>query len=401
MEVGGHLRKRNKIWHVVLTWQIKDEKGRSKQDSTSFSTKINIKEKEARKRAKEILNKAKATYKPQINKPKKAFVLGKGDSLLYPYLSKAIEKKIARNDFSKLTIQQYSADKKLFFKLVDNIPLSSLTVEFIEEVFIKAYNRNNSSYKTLKKLFNLIFKYGIKEGIFEYNYLTKIENLKKRKNNVTKNIIKKDEELLQFFKIIETDEEFKLYELEFNILISLGLRKGELLGLKFENIDFKNNSIIIAQSLISVKDEETKKTHYEVNSYLKNWKSYRELPLSQKVKKLLQERQERIKENKKALKKAYTQKWKDYICVDFEGKVIRYSKLNEMLNKIKKKYGMKHTSVHMLRHTAATILYLNDVELKDIQHYLGHSTLSTTSEIYTHYDTSRNKNILKVIEKKY
>ena len=52
------------------------------------------------------------------------------------------------------------------------------------------------------------------------------------------------------------------------------------------------------------------------------------------------------------------------------------------------KYGLKHIRFHDLRHSCASLLYANGVSLKEIQEWLGHSDISTTSNIYTHLDFS-------------
>ena len=52
------------------------------------------------------------------------------------------------------------------------------------------------------------------------------------------------------------------------------------------------------------------------------------------------------------------------------------------------KHGLKRIRFHDLRHSCASLLYANGVALKEIQEWLGHSNISTTSNIYTHLDYS-------------
>ena len=55
-------------------------------------------------------------------------------------------------------------------------------------------------------------------------------------------------------------------------------------------------------------------------------------------------------------------------------------------------------SVHELRHTCATLMYLEGIDLKKIQYWLGHSNISTTANIYAHYDNSKDLEVIKVLE---
>lgn len=62
--------------------------------------------------------------------------------------------------------------------------------------------------------------------------------------------------------------------------------------------------------------------------------------------------------------------------------------LSEAFPKFLKNHGLRQIRFHDLRHSCATLLYANGVALKDIQEWLGHSDIATTSNIYTHLDYS-------------
>ena len=70
------------------------------------------------------------------------------------------------------------------------------------------------------------------------------------------------------------------------------------------------------------------------------------------------------------------------------GELMKPNYLSEAFPKFMKNHGLRQIRFHDLRHSCATLLYANGVALKDIQEWLGHSDIATTSNIYTHLDYS-------------
>ena len=70
------------------------------------------------------------------------------------------------------------------------------------------------------------------------------------------------------------------------------------------------------------------------------------------------------------------------------GGLIKPNFITQHFDLLLKKHDMKKIRFHDLRHSCASLLYANGVALKDIQEWLGHSDIGTTSNIYTHLDYS-------------
>ena len=93
-------------------------------------------------------------------------------------------------------------------------------------------------------------------------------------------------------------------------------------------------------------------------------------------------------QNRKVCGRSYCTDYLDYIYVDPMGKRIRPDFLSQHFPDFLVAHQMKRIRFHDLRHSCASLLYANGVSLKEIQEWLGHSDISTTSNIYTHLDFS-------------
>ena len=118
------------------------------------------------------------------------------------------------------------------------------------------------------------------------------------------------------------------------------------------------------------------------------------------LKGLLLKIKEKQEENKKHLGKCYYMEDKEYIYVDDGGKRLRPNYLTTRFGKFLKKFNLKHIRFHDLRHSCATILYDNNAGIKEIQTYLGHSSVKTTMEIYVHLMNRNDKSVVDVLGKK-
>ncbi|MCI8833274.1 MAG: site-specific integrase [Clostridia bacterium] len=171
-----------------------------------------------------------------------------------------------------------------------------------------------------------------------------------------------------------------------------GLRRSEVLGLRWEAFNFEDKTITIKHKAI-----ETRKDNKRVillKDKTKNQSSYRTLPLVDDIIILLQEHQKQIDENKKLCGNSYNKKYLDYICVDSMGKLFRPEYVTDHFTLImnKNKDTLRKIRFHDLRHSCASLLLAKGIPMKEIQDWLGHSTYSTTANIYAHLEKdTKNK----------
>ena len=155
-----------------------------------------------------------------------------------------------------------------------------------------------------------------------------------------------------------------------------GLRRSEVLGLKWDAVDFVNGVIHIRNTVVEyqriVEEKEQTKTKA----------SYRTLPLSKEIADYLQQLQCTQQENRAFFGSGYIEN--GFVCKRENGEPFIPNYITIRFRKILKNHGLPEIRFHDLRHSAASLLLANDFSLKEIQEYLGHGDISTTANIYSH-----------------
>ena len=164
-------------------------------------------------------------------------------------------------------------------------------------------------------------------------------------------------------------------ELVIDMELCLGLRRGELLGLEWGDIDWDHNQVKIIRNRVVVDSKSVVKEPKTATSVRT---LYVPLPLMKKLRK----HKMQCLSNKLRLGKAYTAT--DYIIVHPDGKPIYPEYLSQMLTKLQEKAGLPKCRFHDLRHLCASIMLLQGVNVKVAQERLGHKDISTTMNIYSH-----------------
>ena len=114
----------------------------------------------------------------------------------------------------------------------------------------------------------------------------------------------------------------------------------------------------------------------------------RTLPLVDFVKKRLIELADEQQRFKELCGRSYTTKYEEYICVDQLGYLISPDYVTRHFKVFLAENNLREIRFHDLRHSCASMLLSNGVQMKQIQEWLGHSDFSTTANIYAHLDYS-------------
>ena len=181
-------------------------------------------------------------------------------------------------------------------------------------------------------------------------------------------------------------EALKGKKLELPVLVAAfyGLRRGEVLGLKWNAIDFERGTISIKRTVTSInldgKYQEIEKESAKTKS------SLRTLPLIGSFKEYFMQVKEAQELNKKVCGNCYNYQYDGYAFVDEMGERMKANYLTTRFPEILEKKGLCRMLFHDLRHSCASLLLANGVSLKHIQEWLGHSDFTTTANIYAHLD---------------
>ena len=158
-----------------------------------------------------------------------------------------------------------------------------------------------------------------------------------------------------------------------------GLRRGEVLGLRWENVDFENKCFTVRETL----------QQGVVDNYVDDPKiesSYRTLPFVWKVEEILRQHKE-TQEQRRALLGAYYQP-SDYVCTWSNGVVISPNYLTRTFHRRLQDSKLPVIRFHDLRHSVASNLLHAGRSIPEVQEWLGHASSVTTMKFYAHVDLS-------------
>ncbi len=186
------------------------------------------------------------------------------------------------------------------------------------------------------------------------------------------------EQLNQLFEVIRDEPLYPLLK----ITAIYGLRRSEVLGLKWDSIDFDAGTLTIRHTVSKVtKAVEKDKT--------KNATSYRSFPLTKEARTIFQEAKEAEQENRRLFGRAYCEN--DYVFKWEDGRTYSPDYVTSKFPALLKKHGLPHIRFHELRHSCASLLINAGFTLKDVQEWMGHADIKMTANIYGHLDVSRKQ----------
>lgn len=273
-------------------------------------------------------------------------------------------------------IGSYTLYELLLPNLTNDVKLKYVTVEYLDTLLEGTAKVCISAGNKGRELLSLAMKDALIDGFIQHNPLPETKPYPRAKPKIR--ILSKEK-----IKILLNVASKNPWYLEILLGLFCGLRKGEILGLKFSDFDFEKQTMRISRQLVA---NPKVKGAFEIEEYAvierdpKTENSFRILRVPKAVMIEVERRLRRVE-----LEKEWKGNYYDdsgYVSCQPDGKPRALSSFNQALTKMCERNGLPAITVHGLRHMFATILIERGVPLVKISGLLGHSSIHTTYEYY-------------------
>ena len=241
------------------------------------------------------------------------------------------------------------------------------------DVFTVEYDMEPLSDKTVlayHRLISIILAQAEKEMLVPYNAAAKATPPKAAKK--APNYFQ-PETISEILKALEA-EPLK-WQLITHLLLVTGCRRGEIMGLKWDKVDFKTNRVKIDRELIISKSKGVHESTTKTNDI-----RYLTLPTETMVL-LRKHKREQLR-----LQLANGDRWIDtgYVFTQDNGDHMNPDSVTGWLYGFSRRHGLPHINPHAFRHTVASVLLANGTDIVTVAAQLGHASASTTENFYAH-----------------
>lgn len=268
--------------------------------------------------------------------------------------------------------------KKTALKVAKNLNMS---INFLFRE--KATGLSDRTVLHYHRLLFSIFKDAEYDGFIETNIMHRIRPPKLTDTNEARSLDKEDAEKVMTF--LKSFGEYP-YSYLLRLIVYTGLRRGEVCGLEWHDVDFENNTITVCRT-----------SYYlpQVGIYTdtpKTKQSQRTLAIGNKVIDILRE--------VKAYQEEQGAGWNtsDRIFTYADGTILNPNSVTKYFHKFVEQYELPQCSVHTLRHTNASLMIANNTPITTVSGRLGHSNPEITFRYYAHQISEENRKAANAIE---
>lgn len=231
------------------------------------------------------------------------------------------------------------------------------------------------------RVINVALKHAVDWQLISFNPNEKVKSPKRLKVESKFYDLEQTKALLRAL-----DTEHIKYQAIIRLALDTGCRRGELIGLEWSDIDFKNGMVTINKTLQRINKKFIEGTP-------KNNNSIRSVPISDPTIEVLKE----YRNFNNHLKERYGDKWKNTkkIFTTDDGDPIHPDTPRKIFEQILKKHNLPIITFHSLRHTSASLQISRGISVANISRRLGHGDISTTLNVYSHAFNSGNETIVR------
>lgn len=275
-----------------------------------------------------------------------------------------------------------------------NLKLKEINVRVLEKFysylkndFISDRTKTHISNTTIQSYYciiNNMLEQAVKWDYIKSNPNSKIEKPKRDRKEIE---VYSKEEVIQLLECLK-NEPLK-YQAILYMALDLGCREGELVGLTWNDINFKTRSVTINKTIQDLKGQAIEKETKTVNSDRKIFISETTLRILKEYKKEQTERRLKLGDKWGNSTRVFT--------TDF-GYDIHHDTPYQIFKKVIKKYDLKDIKFHALRHTNASLKIREGIQPQIISKSLGHSSIDITHKYYSHFFEEEFEEVSNVME---
>ncbi len=276
------------------------------------------------------------------------------------------------------TIVRYRELTKRIYPQIGHIKLCDLRVDHLNDLYtaLSADGLNKKSGGKLStktiiehhRLISTVLEQAFKERLVPFNVSRQAVLPRMEKKEVNYFQV----EQIEAIRTALENEPIK-WKMFVHLLLITGARRGEILGLKWDKVDFAKNRIYICNNILYSSDRGV----YEDTPKTENSKRFVSLP-SQTMEELRAYKQYQFQEYSE---QKIPLRMNGFVFAQIDGTAMHPDSVTNYLTKFSKKYKLPHINAHAFRHTMASLLYYNGVDSVSISKRLGHAQVSTTVNI--------------------
>lgn len=375
----------------LISYSIRVHRGRDaegkqlKPYTTTFTVEPTWTEKSARKRAE--------AFAANFERDCREGTISDNRQTVQEYTNYCIDLKAERG-LKSTTLSFYrSITSRLIFPYIGHIKIRDVKPQHLNDLYTTLSadgmhkNGGKLSAKTVLEVhraLHMVFDQAIKEGLIPFNPVDRVEPPKRGQSNPT---YYQPEEVRAILEAL--NDEPQQWRMLVLLLLSSGCRRGEALGLKWEDVDFSFSRVHVVRNVLYTPERgvyvDTPKTENSVR--------YISLPADI----MAELRRYKAWQASERLRLGTYYEYQGFLFTQDNGSPMHPTSVGSWLKKFSKRHNLPHLNAHAFRHTMASMLIYNGVDPVTVSHRLGHDQVSTTTDIYSHMIAdaeSRNVDII-------
>lgn len=289
-----------------------------------------------------------------------------------------------------LTADSYDAYSNIIYNHI--VPffkdehVSNIKMTHVQQLYNVKTEFSHSIARLVKTVMNTAMKYAKDNNFISYNPTVGVslpKNIEKKGYRTRKIDVAKTLTLEQIQLLIEKSKETPIH-MQILFAVLMGLRRGEINGLKYSDVDYINRTLTVKRQLgvlpNSDKNDFQAKTYTKQEIRLKTDSSYRTLPIPDYVFEAILQERKKYEKNRNRRKRQFNDL--DYICCSSYGRPRSKSYHHKHYKKLLQENGLPDIRWHDLRSTFCTLLIKNNYSPKAVSKLMGHAKEIITLDIY-------------------